>query len=125
MLFGLIAGLWLLPGPKTIGNVTFDVHTLMYAALAILIGFQSIVFAVFTKIFAISEGLFPEDPRLENLFRYISLEVGLLVGGVLLLVGLAASIYAFSFWGVRSFGPLDTSETMRIVIIAVTLLTLG
>lgn len=125
MLLGLTTGLWLLTGPKTIGSVTFDVHTLMYAALAILVGFQSIVFAVFTKIFAITEGLFPKDNLLEKLFRYISLEVGLLIGGVLLLVGLATSIYAFSFWGLRYFGPLNTSETMRIVILAFTLLTLG
>ena len=125
MLLGLITGLWLLPGPKTIGTVTFDVHTIMYAALAILMRFQSILFALFTKIFGITEGLLPKDPRLEKLFRYISLEVGLLVGVVLLLVGLAASIYAFRLWGLRSFGPLDTSKTMRIVIPAATLLALG
>ena len=80
MLVGLAVGAWILPGPRTIGGVSFDVHTLTYAAAAVLIGFQSIAFAVFTKVFAINEGLLPEDPRFHKLFTTITLEVGLLVG---------------------------------------------
>jgi hypothetical protein len=125
MLLGLAVGLWLLPGPRNIGGVTIDVHTMLYAALAIVIGFQAIVFAIFTKVFAISEGLLPDDPRLQRVFRYITLEVGLIVGSLLLLVGLAGSVYAYVNWGEHSFGPLNTSRTMRIVIPSVTSLTLG
>jgi hypothetical protein len=73
----------LLVKPRTIGTVTFDVNSLLYSAMAILIGFQSITFALFTKIFAISEGLLPEDPRLNRLFQWITLEVGLVVGSVI------------------------------------------
>jgi hypothetical protein len=125
MLLGLAVGLWLLPGPRNIGGVTIDVHTMLYAALAIVIGFQAIVFAIFTKVFAISEGLLPDDPRLQRVFRYITLEVGLVVGSLLLLAGLAGSVYAYVNWGEHSFGPLNTSRTMRIVIPSVTSLTLG
>jgi hypothetical protein len=125
MFLGLIVGLWLLPGPKTIGNMTLSVHTLLYAALAMIIGFQSIIFAVFTKVFAMTEGLLPEDPRLYTVCRYITLEVGLLVGGVFILIGLVGSFYALNFWKLHSFGPLDSSETLRIVIPAFTALTLG
>lgn len=125
MLLGLIAGLWLLPGKRVIGGVGLDVHTLSYAAMAIVIGFQAIAFAVCTKVFAISEGLLPEDPRLTRLFRYITLESGLVVGAALLFVGLAGSLYAVGAWGARSFGGLDPKTTLRIVIPAVTALTLG
>lgn len=125
MLLGLVTGLWLLPGPRAIGRVTFDVQTLLYAAVSVVIGFQAVVFAVFTKIFAISEGLLPEDPRLNKAFRFITLETGLIVGTTLLLIGLAGSLYAVGAWGVRSFGPLDASKTLRIIIPAVTSLTLG
>jgi len=125
MLLGLIAGLWLLPGPRAIGGVTFDVQTLLYAAVSIVIGFQAVIFAVFTKIFAISEGLLPEDPRLNKAFRFITLETGLIVGSVLLFIGLAGSLYALGAWGVRSFGPLDASKTLRMIIPAATALTLG
>jgi hypothetical protein len=125
MLTGLMTGGWLLPGPRTIGSVTFDVHTLVYASMAVLVGFQAIAFAVFTKVFAISEGLLPEDPRLNKLFRWVTLEVGLIVGALLILTGIAGSVYALDFWEARSFGPLNPSQTLRTVIPAVTCLTLG
>ena len=125
MILGMLVGLWLLPGSRVVNGVTFDVHTLLYAAVAVIIGFQAIVFAVFTKVFAISEGLLPEDTRLDKVMEYINLEVGLVVGMLLVLLGLAGSIYAVAFWDQRSFGPLDPSRTLRIVIPAVTSLTLG
>jgi hypothetical protein len=98
---------------------------LLYAAAAIIIGFQSILFAVFTKIFAISEGLLPEDLRLDRVFQYVTLEVGLLVSFLMILAGLGGSVYAYWFWDQLSFGDLNPSQTMRIVIPAVTSLTLG
>ena len=125
MLAGTLVGLWLLPGPATVGHVTFDVHTMVYAATFVLLGFQAAAFAVFTKIFAISEGLFPPDPAMEKLFRYITLEVGLVLGALLMAAGLGASLYAVGAWGARHFGMLDYSRTMRLVIPAALLLTLG
>jgi glycosyltransferase involved in cell wall biosynthesis len=122
---GLATGLWLLPHPRTIGDVTFDVHTLLYSAAAIFIGFQSIVFALFAKIFAITEKLVPQDPQLDRLLRSINLEKGLCVGGVLTVLGLLASLYALSDWGGRLFGPMDPSRTFRVVIPAVLALILG
>jgi len=122
---GLAVGLWLLSGPRTVLGVTFDVHTLLYAAMALVVGFQGVVFAVFTKIFAISEGLLPPDPRLARLFRYVTLETGLLAGGLLLLGGLAGSVYALHVWSGRAFGPLDPSRMLRLIIPSVTALMLG
>ena len=125
MLAGGLVGLWILPGPRTAGPVTLDVHTLLYAAAAILIGFQSVAFAVFAKVFAISEGLLPEDPRLNRLFRYVTLEVGLSVGFALVAVGALGSIWALHAWETRSFGELDPSRLFRVVTPAVLALTLG
>ena len=114
---GIISFLWFLPRPR--------VHSLLYASTAMIIGFQIVSFAVFTKTFAISEGLLPPDPRLNRLFRYLNLEVGLIVGSVLGLAGIATSIYAFVIWENNLFGQLDPREMMRIVIPAVTCLALG
>jgi hypothetical protein len=125
MLVGAALGLWLLPGSRTVSGITFDVHTLVYAAAFVLLGFQAIAFACFTKIFAISEGLLPPDAALDKLFRYVTLEVGLVVGVVMTALGLAGSIYAVSNWGTRHFGMLDYSYTMRIVIPAALFLMLG
>jgi glycosyltransferase involved in cell wall biosynthesis len=125
MLLGLLTMLWLLPMPRVVAGVTFDVHTLLYAAAAIIIGFQAILFAVFTKVFAISEGLLPPDKRLDSLFRYITLEGGLIVASLLILAGLAGTAYSYWFWDQLSFGNLDPARTMRIVIPAVTALAVG
>jgi len=125
MLAGLGAGLWLLPGPQRVGTVTFDVHTLLYSMLAVLIGFQAVLFSVFTKIFAISEGLMPEDQRLNRLFKVVTLEVGLIVGGVLILGGLAGTISAVGLWREKSFGDLNPAQTLRTILPAVLALALG
>jgi glycosyltransferase involved in cell wall biosynthesis len=125
MLLGGVLGLWLLPAPRKVGEVTFDVHTLLYAASFVLLGFQAITFAVFTKLFAVSEGLLPPDATLDRLFRYLTLEVGLLVGAILVILGLGTSVYAVSFWGTKHFGLLDYSHTMRVVIPAALFLILG
>jgi len=125
MLAGLLVGGWLIPGPRRIGTVGFDVHTLLYAAGAIIIGFQSVVFAFFTKVFAISEGLLPVHPRLTKAFKYITLETGLAAGSLLVVAGLAGSLYAFIHWSLGSFGALDATRTLRIVIPSLTALMLG
>ena len=125
MITGLSAVLWLIPGPRRIGVVTFDVHTMLYAAAAVLLGFQAVAFAVFTKVFAITEGLLPRDARLDRLFRTITLEVGLIIGGLFTAGGLAGSVYALEAWHARGFGPLDFTVTMRMVIPAAAAMTLG
>jgi glycosyltransferase involved in cell wall biosynthesis len=125
MLIGTAVSGWLLVGPRVVDGITFDVHTFLYAAIAIVIGYQTVIFAIFTKVFAITEGLLPEDPRLKTLFRFIRLETGILAGALLLATGIGLSIYALSYWGSTSFGPLDPLQTMHLVIPAVTLIALG
>jgi hypothetical protein len=125
MLLGTAMGLWLIPGGRTLFGVTFDVHTLLYASAAIVIGFQSVVFAVFTKVYGVQEGLMPANESLDRLFRYVTLETGLLSGGLLIAGGLAFSVWALSDWGARAFGALDPQETLRIVIPGATSLVLG
>ena len=125
MVVGLVTGLWLLPGRKTIDGITLDIHTLLFAAVAVIIGFQAVNFAVFTKVFAVSEGLLPENPRFSRALDIITLEIGLIVGALLMVTGIAGSVYALTGWEAKSFGNLDPTSTMRIVIPSVTALTLG
>jgi glycosyltransferase involved in cell wall biosynthesis len=128
MLVGAIVSLWLLPGPQHIGGVSLDVHTLIYAALAVIIGFQAVIFALFTKTFAITEGLLPPDPRLDRLYRFVTLETGLIVGAAVFVVGIIGSLFAISLWGSRAFGELNTNETaltLRVVVVSGTAVALG
>lgn len=125
MLLGLLGMLAILPGALTVGSVALDVNTLLYAAAAVFIGFQSVLFAVFTKIYGVNEGLLPENPHLNRLFHFVTLETGMVVGALLVLLGLGGSIVALGGWGARSFGELDPQQTLRVVIPATLSLTLG
>jgi glycosyltransferase involved in cell wall biosynthesis len=125
MLVGLLTGAWILPGPAWVAGVGFGVNTLLYAAAAVFVGFQAVLFAIFTKIYGVNEGLLPEDPRLSRLYRYVQLETGLVGGGVLVLLGLGGSIWVVSEWGGGAFGELDPRQSLRLVIPAVLSLVLG
>ena len=125
LLLGIITGAWLLPGPQKVGSLTFDYHTMLFAAMAVLIGFESINFAVFSRMFATTEGLLPEDPLLTRLYRYATLETGLIVGFLLIVVGVAMWVFGLNFWHSRAFGWLDPEKSLRIVIPAFVSLTLG
>jgi glycosyltransferase involved in cell wall biosynthesis len=125
ILIGLAACFWLIPGPRRIGDVVFDVHTLAYAFGSMMVGFQLLAFAVFTKVFAITEGLLPEDPRLNRLFKYIKLETGLIVGALFVLLGISGSLFALSTWARSSFGPITSANILRVVLLSVFALVLG
>ena len=125
IMLGLAGCAWLLPGPQFIRGIGFDVHTLLYACMFVLLGFQLVAFAVFTKIFAISEGLLPEDPRLNRAFRYITLETGLLAGCLLIALGLAGSINAVSDCATGLCGAAESAHLLRIVMPSAFSLTLG
>jgi hypothetical protein len=125
VLIGLIVGGALLAGPVRIGGVEFDINTLLFAAIAVQIGVQAVAFAVCAKVFAIRTGLLPTDPKLDRVFRLVTLETGLVAGVVLLLLGLGLAASAMMFWQSRDFGSLDPRQVMRWVIPAATLLGLG
>jgi glycosyltransferase involved in cell wall biosynthesis len=121
---GMVFGLYLLPGPQVIEGVTLDIHTLLYASLAVTLGYQSVIFSALTKMFAISEGLLPPDRKMEQLAG-LSLERGLIAGGTLVLVGIVGSILSVTWWSLKSFGALDPAETLRVIIPSVTSIALG
>jgi glycosyltransferase involved in cell wall biosynthesis len=124
VLLGLAGYALAMPG-VTIGGVTFDAHTLLFASLAILSGYQSILFAIFSKTFAITEGLLPEDPRLTRFFQLVNLERGLLLAAAAFLVGIVLLLTAINSWRLVGFGHLDYPHTMRLVVPGATLTALG
>ena len=122
---GVVLSALLLAGPLHVAGVRLDVHTLLVAGFLALIGYQLVLFAVFTKIFAVRTGFHPPHPMLEAVFRYVTLEVGLATGSLMVLTGFVGLVLAVASWGSVGFGNLDPSLTMREVIPAVVLLALG
>jgi glycosyltransferase involved in cell wall biosynthesis len=125
LVIGLGLSALLIAGPLRIGGVRLDIHTMLVAGFLALLGYQLLLFAVFTKMFAIREGFHPPHPALQTLLRYITLEVGLLAGALMALGGLVALVLAVTSWQSAGFGNLNPSTTMREVIPAVVLLSLG
>jgi glycosyltransferase involved in cell wall biosynthesis len=121
---GLLGYALALPGAR-LGGARLDVHTLLVASLALLLGYQSVLFFLSTKTFAIREGLLPEDERFLGFFELVSLERGLLAGAFALLCGLGLILMAANRWRLAGFGDLDYAETMRWVVPGVTLAALG
>jgi glycosyltransferase involved in cell wall biosynthesis len=129
-LFSLVVGLlgmaWLIPGNRSIGSVGFDVSTLLYFALAVIVGLQSLYFFLTARWFGITEGLLPDDPRIRRLVeRPRRLEWTLLVGMLLVACGLGLSVYALVTWNEAGFGQLNYPDTLRIVIPGATLIACG
>jgi glycosyltransferase involved in cell wall biosynthesis len=125
IMLGLAGCIWLVPGVRAAHGNGLDMDKLLYAFASVLLGFQLVAFAVFTKVFAISEGLLPEDPRLSRAFHYITLETGLAVGCLLITLGLGGSIIAATVWAKASFGSFDAAHMLRVVTPSVFSLTLG
>jgi glycosyltransferase involved in cell wall biosynthesis len=123
-LLGLAGYVVALPGLHVDG-ITFDAHTLVFSSLAILMGYQSVLFAICAKTFAINEGLLPRDSLFDQFFKVMYLERGLALGGFAFLAGLILLAVAVYQWKAVNFGRLDYAVTMRWVIPGATLAAIG
>jgi glycosyltransferase involved in cell wall biosynthesis len=122
---GTLLLFWLFPGPRRLFGARLDVHAMLGAAGMVLVGTQAITFAVFAKIFAITEGLLPMDPRLERGFKVVTLETGLATGALLILAGGALVLRVIGAWAGENYVALDYGRTMRWMIPGILLLALG
>ncbi len=122
---GIIGLAVLLPGPIRVGSAELDIHALLYAHLAVVVGLNAILLACFARVYAVSAGLLSESDGLTRWLNRLSLERVLVAGVLLILAGVAGSIAAVVVWGSESFEDLDPSETMRIVIPSVTAVAIG
>ena len=110
----------------SIGGIELNVGTLVMACMAIVVGFQLVAFAFYTKVFAIAEGLLPEDPKLTRVFRVFTLEKGIVAGLLVLLAGAALFLHALWIWKGAHYGMLPSMEdNLRRLIPATTLMILG
>ncbi|HET6882213.1 MAG TPA: glycosyltransferase family 2 protein [Pirellulales bacterium] len=124
LIVGLLASAWLMRAPISLAGVGFDIHSLLIAGFLALIGYQLLIFGLFTKIYAVTEGFHPPH-RLLGKDPHIHLEWGVLSGIALGVAGLAMLGLAVSDWRQTGLGALDPRITMRQVIPAVVLMMIG
>jgi glycosyltransferase involved in cell wall biosynthesis len=106
-------------------SATLGVDTLVLASAGLIIGLQSVLFAVFTKIYGVNEGFLPSNTRLDRMSRWLTLEIGLAVGAGLAVLGAIGLIVATVHWSDARFGRLNTVNALHTVIPSATLLTFG
>jgi glycosyltransferase involved in cell wall biosynthesis len=123
--FGLITSGLIIYSPIKIGTVTFDIHTLLFTSGCLLIGFQFMLFYGLTKVFTVENELLPKSKKYDSLFRFINLEKGLLFGGILVIIGIGLSLFAYRNWHELNFGDITNYNTFRIIISAITAMLLG
>ncbi len=122
LLLGIVIGAVVIPRPLSLGSVTFDVDTLVVASAMVVIGFQAVLFALFTQVYASAEGFLPEQQRVRRILKTLSLERGLIAGGILFVLGIVGLAFSLSYWGSASFGSLDYNHALRLVVPSVTAL---
>jgi hypothetical protein len=120
---GLLA--WLTPGPRKIGAVTFDVHTMLLGSLCVLVGYQTLWLWAFAKIFGWVSGLLPQGTFSRRVFDHLNLERGLGAGAGLVLAGLTLNLLLAYKWYRLGLGPLNVEVTMRYALWGFTALVMG
>jgi hypothetical protein len=124
-LIGLAGLVWLAAGPRRVGSIGFDLHSMVGFATMFVLGMQGVGLAVVARSYAASLGLLAPSTRLVAALARVSLERGLAVGGALLTLGSLCFVAALTSWGANGFGALDVVATMRVPIIGMVLSVSG
>lgn len=111
--------------PLRIGPAVMDIHSMLYASAAAMLGLQLCLFALFARVSAQNAGLLPRQQALEALLRVATLERGLLLGLATAASGFVWSAVAFWQWRETGFGALDPRVVMRDTIPATALMIGG
>lgn len=121
-LLGVGGQVALLPGPLPLGFHTLDMHFSALFALLSILGYQTLLFGLFAKVYAQGRELEEPGPLLDRVDRRFTLERGLLLGALLFLAGFAIDGVVLVNWLRQDMGPTDA---MRPALFAMTLMTTG
>jgi glycosyl transferase family 2 len=101
-------------------QIELDVHSLVAACFAILIGVQMILFGGLARRYATEEGILPRSRRLNGFILGLSLEWVLRVALGVFVLGLVGAAGAVVAWGQTGFGPINYPGVMRLLVVSLT-----
>ena len=114
--------LYLAHGPRTLFGHQWDFHVLLFGALALILGYNLVLFDILAKTFSMGAGLARPDQWLEWFTAIFSLERGLLLGGLMFMAGLGLETKIFVDWVRSGYGEL---MAVRGIVIGMTAIVLG
>lgn len=118
--FGLIGTVLLLPGPVFVGTVGIDIHTFIVACICILVGLQSISFAIVARRYGAARGFLPASSQYASVLSAFTLERMLLVALALLILGLIGLGWCIAIWASTHFGELQYASLLRGLMLSLT-----
>lgn len=122
---GIPVFILLFSGPKKIGGVSFDFHSLLFAASAIIVGYQGIIMGFSAKLMAAETGMHPNITRLDFMRRRSVMENMLWFAFVLFFFGTGFMLVSIYFWALKDFGELREGLVIRFVIASVLSFIIG
>ncbi|HEV7948756.1 MAG TPA: glycosyltransferase family 2 protein [Glaciihabitans sp.] len=123
---GAIGTAFLAFGPVVIGEVGLDVMSQLYLSALTVVGYQAVIFAILTKMYAQHEGfMIPRSRSFDKLEKRISLESGAIAGLLLFLIGVGIAVAQLGMWASAGFGALDANAVVRVAVPAALLMILG
>jgi len=122
---GTIAQAAILTGPVVVGRVVLDIHTMLYAGGAMILGVEMVFFSLFVKTAAAAQGMLPAGSTFRRFLASFTLERGLVLGGAIALAGFVLAAYSLSIWISAGFSEIDPRHVMRVVIPSLTLSIVG
>ncbi len=107
------------------GYFTLDINSLLYFAIASVLGVQIYFFGMFALVLAQKMELRIATGLVQKALRLWPLKGALVLGVLIMLTGMAGAIFAVVQWGQTSFGALVPTQMMRITIPSVALIAIG
>jgi hypothetical protein len=118
---GLFGQVMLARGPAQVTpGVQLDVHTLVAACFAVLVGTQLVLFGALARRYAMVEGVLPASGRKERFLLGMTLETVLRTALGVLLLGLGGAVWASARWAVDGLGPIHDHNTLRLLLLSLT-----
>lgn len=122
---GLSAEFATLGGPVIVKGVGFDIHTMLYASGATILGLQLVLFSLVARAIGCVKNVLPITASFRQFLMLFTLERGILCGITIGLLGLAFGIYSIELWVSAKLSAVDPASMMRIAIPSVTLMIAG
>ncbi|MFZ5748370.1 MAG: glycosyltransferase family 2 protein [Pseudomonadota bacterium] len=122
---GLVGVLGLIPGDAHLGGVELGVHTMIFAAMAVIMGAQLIGLSVLARHYGAIAGLWPESGMVRRIRNWFTVERACIAGGLMLTGGIGGAAVSTAIWASQGFGDMNPVGLMRLTIPSMLLCCVG